>query len=327
MKNIKDLKEDILNNNAGNVFVFNGEEWAVKKHYINKIAENYKTVKYVRDTTEFSENIVARNMFKRKTLFVVPHDLDFLKASTKEYESVLERALKADDGVVWVYSTELSKSFISHFDNYITEFDVVEPDIFEELVAHEISLIPSHVQLLSYNCGRNYGLALMEIDKIKNYAQKENVSNDVAFDDLYLNGLLTIKPDKFNCQEFMNYFILSDFRGLAHSIYCLKQTNYENVWYHLEEMVSDLKILYCFVRYGKWDGARRAYNVENLYWGRIRELRDAIIPFDNRGKCTLYWDEKTIQYLILKLSNADNLVKQGIITDKEVIENLFYYYV
>lgn len=329
MKNIKDLKECILNKTAGNLFVFNGEEWAIKKHYIDKIAEDYKAVRYVRDTVELSENIVSKGLFKKKTLYVVPHDLDFLKATSKEFENILTRAKSSTNGVVWIYSAELPKPFITHFDEYITEFEEVEEDIFQELVLHEIKLLPDHIKKLSVNCKRNYGVALLEIDKIKNYAQHEKVSNDVAFDDLYLNGILNIEKDKFSCQEFMNHFMRQDFCGLAKSIACLRETNYENVWYHLEEMVSDLKILYCFVKYGKWDGARHAYDVEHLFWGRIKEIRDVVIPWDehNRAKCLLNWQEDDIQYLIYKLSEYDSLVKQGKMTDKEVIESLFYYYV
>ena len=57
MRNIKDLKEDILAKKSGNIFIFTGEEWAIKKHYINKIAEEYEALKYVDDTIEVSEYI------------------------------------------------------------------------------------------------------------------------------------------------------------------------------------------------------------------------------------------------------------------------------
>ena len=111
MRNIKDLKEDILNGNAGHIFVFNGEEWAIKKHYIDKIGEDYKVVKYISDTIELSNILSSRSLLKRKTLYVVPHDNDFLKASKKEIENLLGRAKNSTDGFVWVYSTEIPKSF------------------------------------------------------------------------------------------------------------------------------------------------------------------------------------------------------------------------
>lgn len=330
MKNIKDLKEAILNKTAGNLFVFNGDEWAVKKHYINKLAEDYKVVKYVNDTLELSNNIVSKGLFKKKTLYVVPHDLDFLKATTQEYESVIKRILNSDHCVVWVYSTEIPKGFINYFDDYITDFEEVEPEIFEQLILHEISLIPSHIQYLCTHCKRNYGLALMEIDKIKNYAQHENISNDAAFEDLIINKMLVEEKDKFNCADFMNHFLIADFRGLSHNLQCLYDTNFENVWYYLEEMIQDLKIAYCFVKYGKWDGARIAYDSEHLYWGRVKELRDEVcfISDDfNRPVIQIPYTEEELQVLIYRLSTYDNLAKQGRITGREVIENMFYYYI
>ena len=328
MKNIKDLKEDILNKTAGNLFVFNGEEWAIKKHYINKIAEDYKKVKYVKDTFELSDSMVSKDLFKRKTLYVVPHDLEFLKATTQEFESMIKRILSSTDGAIWVYSTEIPKQFASHFDKYMTDFEVVEPDIFEQLVLHEIHLLPNHVQYLCHHCNRNYGLALMEIDKIKNYAQSEGVSNDVAFEDLLMNKMLVEEKDKFNCSEFMNHFLIGDFRGLAPSLKCLYDTNFENIWFYLEEMVQDLKIAYCFVKYGKYEGAKIAFDSEHLFWGRIKELRDSILFTTDGYKkpiCLIPYDAECLQWLILQLSGYDNLAKQGKITGREVIENMFYY--
>ena len=68
MKNIKDLKEDILNKTAGNLFVFDGFEWAIKKHYIEKISEDYKSVKYVNDTVELSASVSTKSLFKKKQI-------------------------------------------------------------------------------------------------------------------------------------------------------------------------------------------------------------------------------------------------------------------
>lgn len=329
MKNIKDLKESILNKSAGNLFVFNGNEWAIKKHYIEKISEGYKVTKYLNDTVELSNNMVSKGLFKKKTLYVVPHDLDFLKSSGKEFDEIIRKIKNSENGVVWIYSSEIPKTFLTHFDEYMTEFEEVEEDIFKELILHDISLMPDHLEKLCINCKRNYGMALMEIDKIKNYAQFENVSNDVAFEDLYISGILNIEKDKFNCQEFMNHFLIGDFKGLSHSLQCLYDTNFKDVWYHLEEMVQDLKIAYCFVKYGKWDGAKRAYDVEHLFWGRIKELRDTIAfsTIDYKTTCNIPWSEEDLQWLILNLSRYDSLVKQGKITDREVIENIFYYLV
>lgn len=329
MKNIKDLKEDILNNTAGNLFVFNGEEWAVKKHYINKIAEGYNKVRYIDNTSELSDAVATRSLFKKKTLYVVSHDLDFLELSAKEYDNIIKRVLESKDGAIWVYSAKIPKTFLTHFDNYITEFDVVEEDIFEQLVLHEISLMPDHISTLAKNCNRNYGMALMEIDKIKNYAQYENVSNDVAFEDLYLCGILNVEKDKFDCKEFMNNLLAQNYRGLGHSLKCLYDNNFENAWYHLEEIITDFKIVYCFVKYGKRDGASRAFESEHLYWGRVKEIRDCVLSWDehNWNKCTTPWEPEDLQWIIMKLSGYDADVKQGKMTNKEVIENIFYYLV
>ncbi len=329
MKNIKNLKEDILNKSAGNLFVFNGTEWAIKKHYIDKIAEDYKVIKYLDNTIDLANNMITKGLFKKKTLYVVPHDLEFLKATGKEFDEIIRKVKSSDNGAIWIYSAEIPKTFITHFDEYITDFEEVEDDIFKELILHEISLRPDHVNMLCINCKRNYGMALMEIDKIKSYAQYENVSNDVAFDDLYMHGLLNIEKEKFSCQDFMNHFLIKDFKGLYKSLKALYDTDFKDVWYHLEEMVQDLKIAYCFVKYGKWEGAKRAYDVENLFWGRIKELRDTIAfsTIDYKTICNIPWTEDDLQWLILNISRYDSLVKQGKITDREVIENIFYYLV
>lgn len=334
MKNIKDLKEDILNKTAGNLFVFDGFEWAIKKHYIEKISEDYKSVKYVNDTVELSASVSTKSLFKKKTLYVVPHDLDFLKATGKEIDELIRKIQAGDNGVIWVYSVDknkegqcgLPKTFLTHFDKFITEFDEVEEDIFKELIEHDINLLPKNVKILCKNCKRNYGMALMEIDKIKNYAEKEQVSNDIAFEDLYNNKMLNIEKDKFDCTYFMNCLLVGDWDGISKCLKCLYDSDFKDSWYHLEEIVQDLKIAYCIKKYGYYEGSSIAYNSRRLFWGRIKEIRD-LGGKDKHGRpiVAIMWDCETIQRLILNLSRYDSLVKTGAISEKEVIENIFYY--
>lgn len=336
MKNIKDLKDDILNKNVGNLFVFGGNEWAIKKHYINKIAEDYKVVKYLDDSIALSESMSTRGLLQRKTLYIVPHDFDFLKSSAKDFENLIKRILNSKNGAIWIYSFDIQdddkehktypKTFLTYFDDYITEFEEVEEDIFYELIAHEISLLPQHSRLLCKSCKRNYGTALLEIDKIKNYAESQKVSYDVAFEDLYRNGILNIEKEEFNCSEFMNSLLTLNMDGISKNLKRLYDCNFENVWYHLEEMVQDLKIAYCLKKYGYWKGSDIAFNNKKLYWGRIKEIRD-LGGRDEYGKpiLNIVWDENVLQMLILNLSMYDYKVKQGSITSKDVIENIFYY--
>ena len=315
MKNIKDLKEDILAKKSGNIFIFTGEEWAIKKHYINKIAEEYEALKYVDDTIEVSEYISTKSAFKKKTLYIVIQDLEFLKGSKKEFENLKIRLQNSRDGVIWTYTETPTKVFTEIFGDYITPFDIVDIEIFRELLEHDTTLNTRHIDMLYHNCKGNYGFAMIEVDKVKNYAEHEHLSLDSAFDELYMNKMLTIENEPFNCDKFMEDLLLRNDIELGKDLKCLYDVDFKDSWYNLESMINDLKIAYCILKYGKFKGSSYAYESEHLYWGRVKQIREFNIA--------LSLDD--IQRLILSLSRYDSMVKQGQITNKEVIENIFYY--
>ena len=169
--------------------------------------------------------------------------------------------------------------------------------------------------MLYHNCKGNYGFAMIEVDKVKNYAEHEHLSLDSAFDELYMNKMLTIENEPFNCDKFMEDLLLRNDIELGKDLKCLYDVDFKDSWYNLESMVNDLKIAYCILKYGKFKGSSYAYESEHLYWGRVKQIREFNIA--------LSLDD--IQRLILSLSRYDSMVKQGQITNKEVIENIFYY--
>ena len=165
--------------------------------------------------------------------------------------------------------------------------------------------------MLYHNCKGNYGFAMIEVDKVKNYAEHEHLSLDSAFDELYMNKMLTIENEPFNCDKFMEDLLLRNDIELGKDLKCLYDVDFKDSWYNLESMVNDLKIAYCILKYGKFKGSSYAYESEHLYWGRIKQIREFNIA--------LSLDD--IQRLILSLSRYDSMVKQGQITNKDVIIN------
>ena len=79
MKNLKDLKEDILNNKIEKFYVFYGEDYGLRHHYIQEISKHFDKTELVIDMEDYAKNQTGGGLFKRKTLFIAHGEVDFAR--------------------------------------------------------------------------------------------------------------------------------------------------------------------------------------------------------------------------------------------------------
>ena len=129
MKNLKDLKEEILNNQINNFYVFYGEDFGLRKHYIDYLNKKFNKKLVIMHVSDLSDNMTGRNLFKLKTLYVIPQDLDFLK-ERKDKVSAFINKIDKDDCIILDYDMDITNSnFFKNFEEYITYFPEVEDNI------------------------------------------------------------------------------------------------------------------------------------------------------------------------------------------------------
>lgn len=158
-----------------NFYVFTGDEWQVQKIYIQKLAEckNCKP-QYIDSIKDIYAKLRNTSFISNVACYVVRDDSEIL---TNEQ---LQGQIKANlfkDNIFILLLTNLDKrlKFYKLFKDSIVEFEPLKEDILIKYIKKEIDLSDKNCQMLIDICKQDYGRILLEIDKIRRYADA-NVS-------------------------------------------------------------------------------------------------------------------------------------------------------
>lgn len=306
MKKLEDLKTEILNNKINNFYVFYGEDFGIRKHYINKISETFGGSIYLNDYNEVSSMTVTKGLFTIKKLLVIYNDQEFLKLNDKQLATFIERLNKYT--VIFDYDT-LAETYIKKFDNYCTYFPEVETIIATEFIEDEVNLINKDKNNLAYNCENNYSNILLECDKIKNYAEYSNLSQQNAYENLEIQKQMIKRVDEFDCNAFMDDVLTNNRDRISYWSELITKNYNDEFWYNLNRIFIDFIIAYYIKAYGVYKCGSILYNL-GLPWIRTKHLRELPIVYSK-------------EYL-LELANSvaglDKKVKQGRIANTDVFD-------
>ena len=159
------------------------------------------------------------------------------------------------------------------------------------------------------NCLKNYNNILLEADKIRNYAQAQNISEQAAYDDLYNKGQLLYEYEEFHSYNLMNDLLKGNINSLSYWYNLVKANFQEEFWIALESIMDDYLIAYLVVQNGRYNGGNKAYDM-GLPWFRIKMIRDFAIPY-------------SAEYLLdtaYKISKLDADIKTGKIEKEKLFD-------
>ena len=273
MKKIEDLKKELLANNISNFYIFYGEDYGIRKHYIDYIKKFYGKVIQLNSGDVINERLMVKtSIFDKSTkLYICYGDLEFAQHSP-EYYGVFINNLK-NNGCILIYESGLeSTNLFKHCDKYITNFPIVEDNIAFEFVGSELNISDTSKRDLAINCDNNYNNILLEADKIKNYAQSKGVSEQNSYESLKSKNQLLEQQPMFEYSEFMNCLLTHNYLALETHIK-IAMVDIERFCYSLPMIFNDFLIAGLIKKYGRIDGGSRAYGY-GLNWGRAKFLRD-----------------------------------------------------
>lgn len=308
MKKLEDLKTELLNDQVNSFYVFYGEDYGIRRHYIQKISTYFKQVRYL-DNCELITNLtMSKSLFRIKQLLIVHSDLEFCRQSETFINTFIHR-LGTDYTVILVYEEPLENTTLfKKFGDYITYFPVVQDAIAKEFVESELNLFNDSIENLAYDCGNVYNNILLESDKIKNYASANNLSEQNAYESLYNKQQLLNKQEEFSSYIFMNDILLGNFSNVAYWTSIIR-SNPDKFFISLTSIFYDYLIAGLIKKYGKWDGSSRAYNY-GLPWGRAKTIREFNIPYT----------EEQLFDTAYKVAELDSNVKFGLLNRDNIID-------
>lgn len=282
MKSLITLKQELMNEQTQNLYVFGGEENAIRKIYYEKIAELRGKLKYIETVKDLFKELEKKSLFKVNVTYVVYNDMDFLKQKEKQFIRLLRLSKK--NTVVLVYDEIPEKGdFRKIFEDYITIFNKVTDDIALKYINkanHNIKI--DFANRIRFNCDNSYNAIIEEMNKYNHYTE----SNDDAIDaiDAMLFFDRKIEPTP---KEFADAFITNNRYQLSQYYKIIKEKN-TNILGYLPELYSTVSICLYFTIYGKWEGSTIAYNAGN-YWGRIKELRNYNLSYNKNDLLDIRW--------------------------------------
>ena len=190
-----DLKNLIKSKQIPNFMVFTGEEYMVQKIYIQQIAKVQNlTVKYIDAVADIAKQLGSKSLFSEHYLYVVRDDKDFMQGNVKD---VIDR-LKSDMLILMLTTLDKRLKFIKMYSHAIFDFKTLKSENLKVYIKREIDLSDRNIDILMEICEYNYGHCLLEIDKIKRYAEENvtlirNIYNN-AFQILVETGAIYTPP-------------------------------------------------------------------------------------------------------------------------------------
>lgn len=178
--NIQELQKQIIDKQLNNLYVFLGEEIAIQKIYINKIAEiNKLEIQYIEEYKQIHNSLNVNDLFNTKKLYVILDDLDILKQ-----EDVWKDIKPNGDIIIFKYNIlDKRNKFYKQFENKIVEFNKLSDEVLIRYIQKELPLSDINCKKLISICNSSYNQILLETDKICNYADTEG-SADYFFKEL-----------------------------------------------------------------------------------------------------------------------------------------------
>ena len=166
--NIQELQKQIIDKQLNNLYVFLGEEIAIQKIYINKIAEvKNLEIQYIEEYKQIHNSLYVNDLFNTKKLYIILDDLDILKQENVWGE------INTNGNIIIFKFNNLDKrnKFYKFFEQQIIEFNKLSDEVLTKYIRKELpNLSEQNSKKLIDICNHSYNQILLEINKINNYA-------------------------------------------------------------------------------------------------------------------------------------------------------------
>lgn len=164
------LKNQIKNNSLDSFYIFTGPEFTLLNHYINMMAKfTDSDVVRLEDVRELIKKLGVKSIIKSRHIYILRDCKDFL--SSEELQAKFEHFRASETIIILVYTTIDKRSKLyKKFQDKIVQFDYMSEDVLVKYIQKEIPLSERNARGLIQICENDYGRILLEIDKIRSYA-------------------------------------------------------------------------------------------------------------------------------------------------------------
>lgn len=176
--NLIELQSQIKLNQLNSIYIFTGDEIAVQKIYINKIAQTSNLeIQYADNLKSIYNKLNINDIFNSKKLYIIIDDIDFIK------EEKLWNSINTNNNIIIFKFNTLDKrsKFYKQFENKIVEFNKLSNEILIKYIKKEINMSNENCESLIKICNNSYNQILLEMDKIVKYGKTQMVDTPYDF--------------------------------------------------------------------------------------------------------------------------------------------------
>ena len=198
---VSELKRLIMDGNIGkldissgteNFYIFSGVEIEVQNIYARKMAEvcgkELRRPDSVADVLNTRASIFASQSY----CYFVRDDASFI-ANESLWDKITNLL---GDNILILAITNLDKRsvFYKHFKDKIIVFEPLVDSTIIRHIRDDIDLSKNNIKTIIDGCDSDYSQVLLEVDKVRCYAESRNITPDEAFDVLWESGQIYQSP-------------------------------------------------------------------------------------------------------------------------------------
>ena len=200
---VLDVRQQIRNKSVDNFYIFIGEEAEVQRQYVKKLAE-IGGCKIVRlDTIADLYNQRVTSLVKQRFCYVIMNDVDMIKNERAWGGNALYKVLGNNMLILQFSNLDNRSAFYKQNESKVVEFKFLPETILLRYLRRDTKLSLPYSKKLIEICENDYSRILLEIDKIKRYAEIKQITQDEALRYLVENDIIYV-PAKDRVFDFVN---------------------------------------------------------------------------------------------------------------------------
>ena len=307
---ITDVKKHIMAKQILPFYCFTGEEVGIMNIYIHKIAEVLDAELVFADTVvSVIQKSSGGGLVKRRKVFVIHDDTDFIKQDKIIDDFINNRVLKSDVLILVLNSLDKRSMFYKTYNSSIYEFKHLNSENLSIYVKRKCALSDRNIATLVDICENDYSRILLEIDKIERYqiASKSHtdLSIDGAFQELLETGGIYCPP-----KDAIFDFVDAVLRRQVRQAYALLEDSYAIG----EHVLALLSVLYT--------NAKQVLQVQACPKDVDTAQSTGLTAW--QIKCasakTGYFSNGDLVYLMRLIQDTEKQIKQGTIEEEYAVD-------
>lgn len=238
--NLAELKTRIKTKETlPNIIIFYGEEYKLIDIYLGFVKKLFSTINNLESFSQVQQLLDSRSLFQNsESLYIIRNDSSFFSADIDMSKITNKLEKKNLYVILTFYSVDTRTKLYKDNENLFVNFSKMSPQILKKNILKQFNITDKQADYIIDVCNCSYGHILLELDKVKDLAEYEGITEDKAFLSCYEEGMFyeELSGDCFELiKSIMNrniedcYYFLQESKERADSIFMIITILHNNV--------------------------------------------------------------------------------------------------